>query len=183
MAASPKRKLKVFAAQMGFYDSVVAAASQAAALRAWGTRQNLFASGQARVTENAQGIEAALASPETPLRRLIGTDHPFELNPKKLPDIPDAPRKWAEEVHDKRPPPRPAKKQKPVSRKALDKAEAALRKVDDDRRREEAELRDRQEHLDAEREAAQSRYVEARKQATGAVVKARTAYRGAGGTA
>ncbi len=182
MAKSSGRKLKVFVAQMGFYDSAVAASSQTAALRAWGTHQNLFASGQARLSDDKQAIEAALASPETPLRRLVGTDHPFELNPKGLPDIPDAPKRWAENVHDKRPSPRPAKKPKPVSRKGLDAAEAALRKVDDDRKREEADLRRRQDELDGEREASQTRYVEQRKLATSAVVEARTAYRKTGGT-
>ena len=46
------RKLKVFQAQFGCYDTVVAAAGQAAALRAWGTRQNLFASGGANLISN-----------------------------------------------------------------------------------------------------------------------------------
>ncbi len=53
------RKLKVFQAQMGFYDTVVAASSQAAALRAWGTRQNLFASGDAALTTEASAVAAA----------------------------------------------------------------------------------------------------------------------------
>ena len=44
------RKLKVFQAQFGFYDTIVAAPSQAAALRAWGVNQNLFASGEATGT-------------------------------------------------------------------------------------------------------------------------------------
>jgi hypothetical protein len=52
MAKAPGRKLKVFQAQFGFHDSVVAAPSQTAALRAWGTRQNLFGEGQARLTED-----------------------------------------------------------------------------------------------------------------------------------
>ena len=63
------RRLKVFQVHLGFYDTVVAAPSQAAALRAWGTHQNLFADGQARVTDDPQAIEAALAYPETPLKR------------------------------------------------------------------------------------------------------------------
>src|SRR5205085_10312942 len=58
------RKLKVFQAQIGFYDTVVAAPSQAAALRAWGIRQNLFADGLARTTDEPQAVEAALATPE-----------------------------------------------------------------------------------------------------------------------
>lgn len=60
------RKLKVFQAQFGFYDTVVAAPSQAAALRAWGTHQDLFASGAATVTTDEAAIAAALAHPETP---------------------------------------------------------------------------------------------------------------------
>jgi hypothetical protein len=72
--AKPKaRKLKVFQAQFGFYDTVVAAPSQAAALRAWGTRQNLFASGDAKVVTDEAAVAAATAQPETPLRRAIGS--------------------------------------------------------------------------------------------------------------
>ncbi len=62
------RRLKVFQAQFGFYDSVVAAPSQVAALRAWGAHQNLFSDGGARVATDEQAIEAALAQPEVPLR-------------------------------------------------------------------------------------------------------------------
>ena len=183
MAKASSRRLKVFVAQIGFYDTVVAAASQTAALKAWGTHQNLFANGQARQIDDPQAVEAALANPEIPLRRIIGTDNPFELNPRGLPVVPNAPKKWAEEIHGKRPPPPPPKKAKrPADRSALDKAEAAVRKVDDDRKREEAELRQRQDELDAERDAAQAGYIERRKAATATVVAARQSYRKAGGT-
>lgn len=182
MAKPAGPKLKVFIAQMGFYDSVVAARSQTAALEAWGIHQNLFAGGQARPTDDRQAIEAALAQPGVPLRRLVGTTNPFELKPRGLPQIPDAPKKWAEDVHPQKPAAKPAKPTKPADRKPLNKAEAALRKVDNDRKRKEAELRQRQEDLDRESEAAQARYVEARKRATSAVVAARQDYRQAGGT-
>jgi hypothetical protein len=43
-------KLKAYQAQIGFYDTVVAAPSQAAALRVWGVRQNLFAGDEARAS-------------------------------------------------------------------------------------------------------------------------------------
>lgn len=182
MAKAASRRLKVFVAQIGFYDTVVATTSQTAALKAWGTRQNLFAGGQARQIDDPQAVEAATANPEVPLRRLIGTDNPFELKPRGLPVVPDAPKKWADEVHTKRPAPPPKKVKRPASRSALDKAEAALRQVDDDRKREEAELRTRQEELDAEREATQAAYIDRRKAATASVVAARQAYRKAGGT-
>ena len=68
------RKLKVFQAQFGFYDTVVAAPSQAAALRAWGMHQNLFASGEATVTTDEAAVAAAIAHPETPLRRAVGSN-------------------------------------------------------------------------------------------------------------
>src|SRR4051812_21470839 len=84
------RKLKVFQASMGFYDTVVAAPSQAAALRAWGTRQNLFADGVARVSEDVRATEAALARPGVVLRRAVGTTDSFSLDPG-LPTFPDLP--------------------------------------------------------------------------------------------
>ncbi len=183
MPKTSGRRLKVFTAQIGFYDTVVAAASQTAALKAWGTRQNLFAGGQARLTEDAQAVEAALQHPDVPLKRVVGTNHPFELNPRGLPKIPDAPKKWADEIHTKRPPRRPAKKAKPpADRSKLDQAEGAVRKIDEARKREEADLRKRQEALDVEKEVAQAGYIEQRKKATAAVVAARQAYRKAGGT-
>ena len=169
-------------AQIGFYDTVVAAASQAAALKAWGTHQNLFAGGQARVIDDPQAVEAALEHPEIPLRRVVGTNNPFELDPRGLPEIPDAPKKPAEAAPAKRPAPAPKRAKPPADRSKLDEAEAAVRKVDEDRKREEADLRAKQEQLDAEREAAQANYIERRKAATAAVVSARQSYRKAGGT-
>jgi hypothetical protein len=175
------RRLEVFQAQFGFYDTVVAAPSQAAALRVWGARQNLFANGQAQLTTDERAVAAALAHPEVPLRRPVGSDGPFELEPKALPKIPDAPRK---------PPVRPtpgartAPAPKPAAdRTALDAAEAALRMLDEGRKREEGELQRRQEALDAERDEARQAWVVARKAATTAVVEARRAYRRTGGEA
>ena len=84
------RKLKVFQAQIGFYDTVVAASSQPAALRAWGMRQDLFASGHAKLAEDPQAIEAARAHPETPLKRAVGSTDAFALEAAHLPDVPAA---------------------------------------------------------------------------------------------
>ena len=184
MAKPVARRLKVFIAQIGFYDTVVAASSQAAALRAWGTRQNLFAGGGARVADDPKAIEAALSSPEIPLRRVVGTDNPFELKPRGLPNVPDAPKKWAEDLHPKRPPRVVPRVRRPVAdRSGLDAAEVALKQVDDERKHEEAELRRRQDDLDKARMDAQERYVAARQAATAAVVAARNAFRDAGGKA
>lgn len=56
-------KLKVFRAASGFYDSYVAAASRAAALRAWGAKTDLFAMGAAEQITDANLTERPLAKP------------------------------------------------------------------------------------------------------------------------
>ena len=170
----------MFQAQFGFYDSVVAASSQVAALRAWGTHQNLFADGQARVTSDEAAMKAALAHPETPLRRAVGSNDRFELNPKSLPNVPDAPNQaHIKPSLGKSKTKAPAKP--PADRSQLDATEAALRGVDDERKREETELRRRRDQLDAEIAGAQDAYVRRRRAATSAVVEARKAFRRAGG--
>ena len=130
------RKLKVFQAQFGFYDSIVAAASQAAALRAWGTHQNLFADSRARITTDEAAIKAALAHPEVPLRRAVGSNDAFQLEPASLPKVPDAPKRAASKLAAKAPP----KPKPPADRTALDAAEKALRDLDEGRKREEAKF-------------------------------------------
>lgn len=174
------RRLKVFQAQFGFYDSVVAASGQAAALRAWGTHQNLFADGRARVTTEAATVKAALAHPETPLRRAIGSSDAFELEPKSLPKLPDAPKR-AERATLSAKLETKAPSKPPADRSKLDATEAALRRLDEDRKHEKANLRLRRDELEAEVAATQEAYVRNRKAATAAVVEARSAYRKAGG--
>lgn len=173
------RKLKVFQAQFGFYDTVVAAPSQAAALRAWGVNQNLFASGEATIATDEAAIAAAIAHPETLLRRAVGSSDAFAVEPTSLPDVPAAPKRVMPKAAAKAKPAAPAKP--PADRSKLDAAEKALGALDEDRKREEADFRREAEDLETRRMAAQSAYVEARKAATTKVVEARTAYRKAGG--
>lgn len=173
------RKLKVFQAQFGFYDTVVAAPSQAAALRAWGVNQNLFASGEAKVATDEAAIAVATAHPETPLRRAVGSRDPFALEPTSLPDVPAAPKTTAAKAPAKAKPPAPVRP--PADRSNLDAAEKALGELDERRKAEEAAFRREAEDLETRRAAAQTVYVEARKAATSKVVDARTAYRKAGG--
>jgi hypothetical protein len=177
LAKARARKLKVFHAQIGFYDTVVAAPSQAAALRAWGTHQNLFADGLARLTDEPQAVEAALANPDTPLKRGLGSSDPYSVE-GTLPQIPDVPRSSATRSAPKahRPPTKP-----PPDRSALNSAEEALKKLEDDRKLEEAGFIRRLEALRAEQLNAQEAYVEARKAANETLAKVRRTYRGAGG--
>jgi hypothetical protein len=181
MARAAKKRLKVFQASLGFFDSVVAVSSRPAALEAWGVRQNLFADGQAKPATDAAAIEAALAHPGTPLRRAAGSHGPFELDPGGLPDVPDAPKPKAKAAAPKA---APAAKPKPApDRRALDHAEAALHAFDQARKVEEADFRRRREALDAEETEAQQAYVKGRRAAKDKLDAARQAYTQAGGEA
>jgi hypothetical protein len=179
MARPRNRKLKVFQTQVGFHEVVVAAPSQTAALRALGVHQNLFASGDAKVTTDPAAVAAASAHPETPLRRAVGSDGPFELEPTALPTAPEIPKGAVTKSADKAKPARPARP--PADRSALDAAEAALGAIEAGRKREAARLDREDSALKSRKAAAQARYDKARAQATAAVSAAREAYRKAAG--
>ncbi len=177
MAKSKRASLKIFQARIGFHDTVVAAPSQAAALRAWGVHQNLFADHQAWVTDDHQATAAALADPGVPLRRAAGSRKSFSLAPASLPVIPPAPRKTSgSRKLVAKPAPKP-----PPDRSALDRAEAAVTELTRNREREEARLKRRREDLEAESEAAAKSHAEAARAAAARVAAARRAFRAAGG--
>lgn len=180
MARAPR--LKVYAAQFGFHDSVVAARSQAAALEAWGTRQNLFAEGRAKVTDDAGAIAAALAHPGVPLRRAVGSTDPFSLEPG-LPAVPDAPKRKAPSLKVVKAAPVPAPKAPPADRTALTAAERALTAINTRRLEEEAALAERRAALEADEVASRQRWSVERKAAEAELDRARRAYRAAGGEA
>jgi hypothetical protein len=131
------------------------------------------------VATDEAAVSAAIAHPETPLRRAVGSTDAFALEPTSLPKVPDAPKSAAAKPATKAKPapaPRPA-----ADRTKLDSAEKALGLLDERRKREEAAFRQEESDLEARRTAAQEAYVEARKAATAKVVDARTDYRKAGG--
>jgi hypothetical protein len=170
-------KMKVFQAQFGFYEAIIATTSQTAALKAWGTHQNLFASGEAKLCEDEAAAAAALKHPGTTLRRPLGSAGAFAMQPSGLPEIPKG-----EKVGLKGPrEPRKVSRPRP-SRSEPDAAEKALRDLEESRKEEEADFQREAEALAARRSAAQNAYVSRRRQATAAVKAARDAYRKAGGT-
>jgi hypothetical protein len=117
-------RLKVFRTPIGFYDAYVAAPSQKAALEAWGSEKNLFASGRAELVEDAKLTRAPLAKPGEVIKLRRGTD---EENIAALPRTKRAaPKKSAV----------PAKAARRPSRAALDRAEKALEAAE--RKREQA---------------------------------------------
>jgi len=77
MAKASTRKLKVFRTQIGFHELAVATGSKAAALRAFGARQDLFALGLAAETDEAEVVAATTARPDIVLKRPVGSDLPF----------------------------------------------------------------------------------------------------------
>jgi hypothetical protein len=169
-------KLKVFQASLGFYDTVVAVPSQAAALRAWGTHQNLFEDGVARTAEDREAVEAALAQPGVVLRRALGTNDPFGLDPgtPKIPDLPRG-RKRTPRTETKGPAP------ETVDRMPLDRAEAELARLEEKRRAEQDVFEARRRELEAEEASASARFEEANGRARARVERERKAYVEAGG--
>ena len=83
-------KFKVFRTHIGFDDMIVAAASQKAALEAWGAGAHLFAQGFA---EDPVLVKAALGQPGIVLRRQFGTKGDFTAQRSRLhmPTIAPAP--------------------------------------------------------------------------------------------
>ena len=73
MARTPK--LKVFCTSVGFDDALVAAPSQKAALKAWGTTTDLFGAGRASLVEDPELQALALATPGEVVRRPRGNAH------------------------------------------------------------------------------------------------------------
>ena len=164
-------KLKVFKAQMGFYESVVAAPSQKAALEAWGTHQDLFGAGMAAVTDEDAAVKAATAQPGVALKRPAGGKGAFEADATALPKLPPAPAKVGKSAKA------PAKP-KPPDRTALTEAERALKAVEEQHRAEQAELDQARRELDTRAFDLERTHRARLKAAQGAVDKARRAFEG-----
>ena len=194
------RALKVFQTQIGFYELIVAAPSQAAALRAWGCHLNLFADGSARLATDARAIEAALAQPGVPLKRGVGSHDAFSLKPglPRLPELGKAePKKSGSRpstVSKVKPKPGAKPQPEPPDRRALDAAEAESRRIDVERRREielfaerlgaiaaeEQHLRSRRAAVEAEATAAERRHDALRSEADKVLRREEEAYAAAG---
>lgn len=174
MAATGKRRLKVFQAPFGFYESVLAVPSKAAALRAWGSHQDLFAYGFAKPATDERAIAAALAHPGIPLVRAVGSRDPFEIKARGLPKLPRMPKPSKQAAPKPKPKP-------PPDRSRLDAAETALAGLEEDYRRDQAELARRMDMLRDEQNATRRRHAEKKNAAQAELRAARTAYRKAGG--
>jgi len=166
-----KQTLKVFRTPIGFHDAYVAAPSQKAALKAWGSDADLFARGVAERVDDPELMREPLAQPGKVVRRLRGTAaEQFAALPKDPPRRPakaapeHPPTKGAERRQPERQPKRPPAPKPRPSRAALDRAEKALADADSRHRserdalaRREAELNRERRHLEKKQEAEQSK--------------------------
>lgn len=151
-----KQKLKVFRTPIGFHDAYVATPSQKAALAAWGTDTNLFASGAAERVEDPELTREPLENPGKVIKRIRGTmaEHMAALpkdkprrraNPASRQRGSDAqPRRKAKPSQPPKPKPRP-------NRAPLDRAEADLEEMERRHREELSAVARRQAELDRER--------------------------------
>lgn len=165
------RKLKVYRTPIGFHDAYVAAPSQQAALKAWGSDANLFARGIAQeVTDPALMIEP-LAAPGQVIRRSRGDlAEQLAALPANAPEAKPTKTKRA----GKQPKPRPA-----PSRARLEEAGQALTALLGKQRDEAAEIDRREAALKRERRELEARQAAERRELEKAVANARLAYEGA----
>jgi colicin import membrane protein len=157
-AGSMARKLKTFTTSAGFFDLAVAAPSMKAALEAWGSKNNLFQHGFAKVSEDPKIVAATMAHPGVVLRRPVGSNGAFSEHAELPTDLPVGKAKHAPA---KRSAKRPEPPTKPVDDKTAREAARAFEKEqkrrDSERRREEAKRqreRERRERAVAAAEAA-----------------------------
>ena len=154
-------RLKVYRSHIVFYETVVAAPSQKAALEAWDVRQNLFAEGAAEVTDDPDTVKAALAQPGVVLKRAAGSNDVYAADPS-TPSLPAGKK---------------AKTVKPnPDRRALEDAEAALETVNEMQSQQKAEFDARRRALEHELHTTEARWRAERKAAERVLEQARSDY-------
>jgi colicin import membrane protein len=143
------RRLKVFRAHLGFYDTIVAAPSQKAALEAWGAGANEFHQGFAAETKEPALVAAALEKPGIVLKRQFGTKGAFE---------PDAPALAAPKAVAGRRGAQERARRKREAEKARKAAEAERKAAKRERDEKLREIERRQAELQAERDAVEAEF-------------------------
>lgn len=193
-----KQKLKVFRTPAGFHDAYVAAPSQKAALKAWGSDADLFARGIAEVVTDEALTREPLERPGEVIKRARGTaaEHMASLprtsgkeksSAGKDADGDEDPKHPIKGVsgitRSKRggakpePEPKPKPKPKPrPSREKLEQAEHALADLVKAQDAAEAEIRKRQRTLDQERRKLEQANERERAAAERAVERERAAH-------
>jgi hypothetical protein len=151
------RKLKVFRTPIGFHDAYVAAPSQKAALEAWGAGANLFARGTAEEVTDPRLTAEPLARPGEVIRVSRGDlkAQLKALGPRRKPTA--KPKGDAKPKGEDKPKPRFGATP-PPKRDKVDRAEAALARARDERRKERAALEKQIDALERKLHAATARH-------------------------
>jgi hypothetical protein len=142
---------------VGFFDLAVAAPSMKAALEAWGSKNNLFQHGFAKVSEDPKIIAATMAHPGVVLRRPVGSDGAFREHAELPTNLPAGKAKQAPKRLAKRPEPPAKAVDDKTARDTARAFEKEQKRRDGERRREEANRRkelERRERAVAAAEAA-----------------------------
>ena len=171
MARSPK--LKVFRTSTGFHDAYVAAPSRKAALKAWGSDNDLFARGAAEQVVDPALTAEPLAKPGVVLKKLRGTID------EQLAALPSVDSRPARKVDSAGAQPRPRQRAAPrprPSRTRLDAAESAIESLEQAHAGALRGMADREAELAREREALERRQASELERAHRARDAARTAY-------
>ena len=144
-------KLKVFTWSDGFHAFTVATTSRPKALEAWGSKQDLFATGLASQLSGGPDYEAALASPGEVVERGLAID---------VGKIGKA---------------KPAKPRGPSKAKAakIEKLQAALADLDQRHQAVRTDFEERQAALNQARQEAETTYEAERKSLAAALKKAK----------
>jgi hypothetical protein len=146
------KRLKVFTWSDGFHAFTVAVSSRPKALEAWGSKQDLFATGLASELSGGPDYEAALAAPGQVIERGLAIDV------GKIRKA-DGPKKAAG----------PSK----ARRARIERLEAELETLDADHRQAMADLADRLKALEDEQAERERTHAKRRKALTAALKTAR----------
>ena len=173
-------RLKLFRTPMGFFDAVVAAPSQAAALKAWGVTSNLFAEKLAEeVKDDPDLLSEASKTPGEVLRKPRGDAAALLATPAPKPRTKAVAAKEASPSSHSRPAerPPPAKAKTPAPDRAeLDAAESALGRAKQNLADELVAIDDERAALDAQEAATRRHGQDAIRKAQRAFEKERRAF-------
>jgi hypothetical protein len=190
------RRLKVYTTRIGINDWAVAVPSQKEALKAWDVRENLFASGAARVVDDPAVIVAALKTPGVPvavpvhakahvaeaksnvvhLHERRAARAPVETKKPVVAERRPEAKKLEPKKAERRAPPPP-----PPDRSRLDTAEQELREFDIEIKVRRKELARRKQELEREMESFETDTDTRRRRLERQVERAREAYERAKG--
>lgn len=158
------RKLKTYTTSAGFFDLAIAAPSMKAALEAWGSKNNLFQHGFAKVSDDPKIVAATMARPGVVLRRPVGSNGAFSEHAELPTDLPvgNAKRAPAKPSPKKREPPTKAVDDK-TAREAARAFEKEQKRRDSERRRDEARQQQERERRERAITAAEAALEQARR--------------------